>query len=112
MPSTGGEDVAVTSDRPPLIVISDVDDTLLPASDALGIGGQDCSWTHDGRVYPGVARLHSELRGGNPPDVYSVLLTARPPKLCADLVRKLPTIAGATNPRMAILPGPGGVEAV
>lgn len=110
LPAAEGEGAAAVPERPPLIVISDVDDTLLPASDALGIGGQDRSWTLDGRVYPGVARLHRELRGGNPPDVYSVLLTARPPKLCADLVRKLPTIAGVTTPRMAILPGPGGVE--
>lgn len=112
LPAPGGGGVAADPERPPLIVISDVDDTLLPAADALGIGGQDRSWTRDGRVYPGVARLHRELRGGNPPDAYSVLLTARPPKLCADLMRKLPTIAGVATPRMAILPGPGGVEAV
>lgn len=92
------------------VLLSDVDDTLLPGHDALQIAGSDRSWHLDGRLYPGVSRTHLELRGGLRDAYggdYSVLLTARPPALVRSLGNKLKRITGLNNPRMAILPGEG-----
>eukprot|EP00927_Polykrikos_kofoidii_P042635 TRINITY_DN36668_c0_g1_i1.p1 TRINITY_DN36668_c0_g1~~TRINITY_DN36668_c0_g1_i1.p1 ORF type:complete len:609 (+),score=96.08 TRINITY_DN36668_c0_g1_i1:64-1890(+) len=93
------------------VLLSDVDDTILPGGDMLHIAGSDRSWHTDGRLYPGVSRLHSELRGGLR-DVYggdySVLLTARPPSFVKTLHHKFKRLTGLQNPRMAILPGQGG----
>eukprot|EP00930_Biecheleria_cincta_P032794 TRINITY_DN22732_c0_g1_i2.p1 TRINITY_DN22732_c0_g1~~TRINITY_DN22732_c0_g1_i2.p1 ORF type:complete len:240 (+),score=34.09 TRINITY_DN22732_c0_g1_i2:57-722(+) len=44
------------------VVLSDVDDTLLPGHDTFGIAGTDRSCELDGRFYPGVLRLHAELQ--------------------------------------------------
>lgn len=90
------------------VVLSDVDDTLFPASDAMKIGGSDRSWHLDGRFYPGVSRLHRELRAGlreNYGGDYSVLLTARPPFLVKSTTTKTMRLSGVRNPRLAILPG-------
>lgn len=96
-----------------LVVLSDVDDTLLPGHDTLGISGSDRSWHLDGSLYPGVSRLHQELRnglrdcyGGD----YSLLLTARPPRLTRHLPEKFARITGVRNPRLGILPGEGGAK--
>lgn len=96
-----------------LVVLTDVDDTLLPGSDSLKISGSDRSWALDGQLYPGVSKLHHELRnnlreefGGD----YSVLLTARPPALVRSLGAKFQRLTGVRKPRMAILPGEGGVQ--
>lgn len=95
------------------VVLSDVDDTLLPGHDKLGIAGTDRSCDLDGRLYPGALRLHTELRGflGSNRD-YSVLLTARPPMLCASLAAKFHShsLSGFDVPRLAILPGASGVS--
>eukprot|EP00930_Biecheleria_cincta_P070737 TRINITY_DN58350_c0_g1_i1.p1 TRINITY_DN58350_c0_g1~~TRINITY_DN58350_c0_g1_i1.p1 ORF type:complete len:730 (-),score=109.51 TRINITY_DN58350_c0_g1_i1:402-2591(-) len=93
------------------VVLSDVDDTLLPGHDALKISGSDRSWHLDGRLYPGVSRLHRELRNGLRESCggdYSVLLTARPPFLVQSLGKKLRRITGVQKPRMSILPGAEG----
>eukprot|EP00929_Paragymnodinium_shiwhaense_P117038 TRINITY_DN8715_c0_g1_i1.p1 TRINITY_DN8715_c0_g1~~TRINITY_DN8715_c0_g1_i1.p1 ORF type:complete len:760 (-),score=100.95 TRINITY_DN8715_c0_g1_i1:329-2608(-) len=99
-------------DHPGLVVLSDVDDTLLPATDRLHIGGCDRSWTLDGRLYPGVCRLHRELRRGLREQYggqdYSVLLTARPPALVGGLKTTCRRLSGIRYPRLAILPGSGG----
>jgi hypothetical protein len=103
----GGQEAGLT-------VISDVDDTLLPAHDSFGIGGQDMSWSKDGRLYPGVAKLHKELRKGDPPHAYSVMLTARPPSFCSTLPAKLARIAASagSSTRLSILPGADVPKAV
>eukprot|EP00928_Gymnodinium_smaydae_P069546 TRINITY_DN5306_c0_g1_i1.p1 TRINITY_DN5306_c0_g1~~TRINITY_DN5306_c0_g1_i1.p1 ORF type:complete len:702 (-),score=75.33 TRINITY_DN5306_c0_g1_i1:400-2505(-) len=101
----------VAADRQGFVVLSDVDDTLLPARDVLQIGGSDRSWYLDGRLYPGASTTHRELRGGLRDEHggdYSVLLTARPPFLVRSLATKLRRIAGLDRPRIAILPGQGG----
>lgn len=99
------------AERRGFVVVSDVDDTLLPGHDALKISGSDRSWHLDGRLYPGVSRLHRELRNGlreSHGADYSVLLTARPPFLVQSLGQKLKRIAGVRQPRMSILPGADG----
>jgi len=102
-----------TSERRGFVVLSDVDDTLLPGRNILQMDGSDRSWHLDGRLYPGVSKMHAELRGGlrdawGDGD-YSGLLTARPPMFMSSLARNFPRIAGKSKPRMAILPGQGGV---
>merc|ERR1712176_1111766 len=88
------------------------DDTLLPGHDVLKLAGEDRSANLDGSLYPGVVQLHKELRGSGP-DCYSVLLTARPPSLCAKLKHKLADIAGDEHhQRMSILPGATLMKAV
>jgi len=88
-------------------VMADIDDTLLPSADALGIGGSDTSWFADGTLYPGVTTLHRVLRGdhfpSNPAGTrgYTVCLTARPAALTAKLGHTL----RALGPRLSILPG-------
>lgn len=88
-------------------VMADIDDTLLPSADALGIGGCDTSWVTDGTLYPGVATLHRVLRGDHYPSNpagtrgYTVCLTARPAALTAKLGHTL----RALGPRLSILPG-------
>lgn len=100
---------------PGFVVMSDVDDTLFPATDALHIGGSDRSWHLDGRLYPGVSRMHRELRSGirdaYGPD-YSVLLTARPPFMVKSMPDRLKRIAGLQNPRLSILPGSNSIKEV
>lgn len=99
--------------QPGLVVLTDVDDTLLPGADALQIAGSDRSWHLDGQLYPGVCRLHRELRNGLRESYggdYSVLLTARPPRLIRHLPERFPRLTGLKNPRMAILPGEGGAQ--
>lgn len=100
-------------------LLSDVDDTLLPAHDGLdgllemvgpqnftglNIAGCDRSIPQDGRLYPGVVRFHEVLRGVGPFD-YTVLLTARPPPIVSGLQEKLCALTSVGCPRLAILPG-------
>ena len=93
--------------RGPFVLLSDVDDTLLPGHDTFKIAGEDRSWKLDGSLYPGVVQLHKELRGDGPDD-YTVLFTARPPSMCRKLVVTLHRLAGPeARPRLAILPGSG-----
>jgi len=98
-------------ERAGFIVLSDVDDTLLPGHDMLQMAGSDRSWHLDGRLYPGASRMHVELRGDLRSDHgkdYSVLLTARPTFMVKPLLnRYLRRISGLDPPRMAILPGEG-----
>eukprot|EP00928_Gymnodinium_smaydae_P043561 TRINITY_DN29153_c0_g1_i1.p1 TRINITY_DN29153_c0_g1~~TRINITY_DN29153_c0_g1_i1.p1 ORF type:complete len:452 (+),score=58.41 TRINITY_DN29153_c0_g1_i1:98-1453(+) len=100
------------------VVLSDVDDTLLPGDDMLGISGSDRSWVLNGTLYPGVKTLLHALRGelGAERD-YPVLLTARPPSLVCSLTTKLDGFASPSpkssafcncKGRMAILPGADG----
>lgn len=88
-------------------LLSDVDDTLLPSSDALNFGGCDESWRKDGTLYPGLSELHRILRGNNYPNNqpgsrgYSTCLTARPVSLTYGLKEKFRRL----GPRLGILPG-------
>eukprot|EP00931_Biecheleriopsis_adriatica_P007367 TRINITY_DN108657_c0_g1_i1.p1 TRINITY_DN108657_c0_g1~~TRINITY_DN108657_c0_g1_i1.p1 ORF type:complete len:771 (-),score=168.47 TRINITY_DN108657_c0_g1_i1:12-2324(-) len=102
--------------QPGFVVLSDVDDTLLPGHDTFKVSGADRSWHLDGRLYPGVVRLHLELRAGLREAYggdYSVMLTARPAFLANGLVEKLRRMCGEATkkPRMAILPGGANVVA-
>lgn len=102
------------AERHGFLVMSDVDDTLLPGADPLGVCGRDRSWTTNGELYPGVCRLMCELRGdlGSLRD-YHTVLTARPPKLAQGLTHKLARLASnGERPRMAILPGADGFEMI
>merc|ERR1719282_940956 len=68
----------------------------------------DCSWRHDGSLYPGVAELHRQLRGKA--FAHSTVLTARPPSLCQSLPQKLSKLATTHDGvRMGILPGATGM---
>jgi len=88
-------------------LLTDVDDTLLPSSDALNLGGCDESWRKDGTLYPGLAELHRILRGKNYPNNepgsrgYSTCLTARPVSFIHNLKTKFPRLGR----RLSILPG-------
>ena len=96
------------------VVLSDVDDTLLPCQDDLNIAGSDKSWVQDGTLYPGVAQVHRQLRGAIGEKGYSVALTARPPNLTKDLCKIIPRVAGTDDcegKRLGILPGVGGIKA-
>merc|ERR1712194_179267 len=72
----------------PYVVLSDVDDTILPGADHFKIAGVDRSWALDGSLYPGVVSMHEELRGTGPDD-YTILFTARPPTMCKKLEQTL-----------------------
>lgn len=92
-----------------LVVLTDVDDTLLPATNILG--GRDKGWPTDGRFYPGVCQLHRVLRGKcGTHHNYLVLLTARPPRLVCHLPAKFEQLTDMEHPRMAILPGADGLH--
>lgn len=100
---------APAPERQGFVVLSDVDDTVLPGRDLFRVSGSDRSWSLDGRLYPGVAQMHTVLRGSLGPDRdYPVLLTARPPPLVSKLPGKLHELTDEVRPRMAILPGVGG----
>jgi len=92
------------ADSARFVLLADVDDTLLPGHDILGISGVDRSWHTDGQLYPGVSRLCMELCGARVDD-YPVLLTARPPGLLSSLSTKVKRLAGVEAPRLGILPG-------
>jgi len=75
-------------------VLTDIDDTLMPAHDTFNFGGCDESWRKDGTLYPGLSELHRVLRGENAPynqpgsRGYSVCLTARPVSLALNMRKK------------------------
>jgi len=95
-------------ETPGFVVLSDVDDTLLPGKDLLNISGCDRSWHQDGSLYPGVCCLHRQLRSGLRDEYggdYTVLLTARPPWLLHGFTKRFPRLSGVQKARMGILPG-------
>mmetsp|Transcript_10714 Transcript_10714/g.24415 ORF Transcript_10714/g.24415 Transcript_10714/m.24415 type:complete len:706 (+) Transcript_10714:64-2181(+) len=93
-----------------LVVLTDIDDTLMPGTDALGVAGTDRSGVNPGEMYPGVRRLcrelRADLRSGHDLS-YPVLLSARPSWLVLPLVEKFMSLCSGDR-ALAILPGKGG----
>ena len=99
----------LAADRP-FIVMSDVDDTVTPGHDALGVSGMDKS-TAAGSMYPCCVEMHKALRGAGQ---HTVMLTARPPFMVSSLARKLEALSAMADGdlRLGILPGVGPTKVV
>ena len=97
-------------ERPPLRVVSDMDDTMMPGGHSrLGIAGRDTT-APPGVLFPGCAALHRELGAGSEPH-YSTILTARPAALVRPLLesQRGRELLQRVGPHLAILPGASAV---